>query len=379
MVKKLSQIVNFLKKDKRRILLILIFAAHIFLRFYQLEERAQFNWDQVDNAWAAKNILIEHKLPLLGPYAKGSSSGIQIGPAYYYLITPFYWLFKLDPIASPIFAGITSIFTFFVLFYIIKKLFSFNIALIAVFINTVAFSGMGFDRTQWNVNFLPSVSLIILYALYKVLNGSARHLLLLAAGMGALFHIHLTAIFFPMIVLLTSPLIIFRYKDRKKEFFKYLAISAPLFLIWFVPLFISNLQTSAAGFYNLSKYLQTYYHGFHLTRVLQLLPDAFIQFDPYLFFQEIKLLKYILLPIFSFVLICKIFNPRVKVSYPILSYPILSYPILSYPILSYPIVSGNFMVFGSMVRIFNIQWRDKRLLFFSKSFCCSFYNRLLTG
>ena len=126
------------------VILIMIFAVHLFFRFYQLEERNPFGWDQVDNAWAAKNIIVEHKWPLVGMVAK-QNTGFYIGPLYYYFIAPFYWIFNLDPIASPIAAGITSIVSFFVLFFITKKLFSFNVALMASFINTVSFFTISAD------------------------------------------------------------------------------------------------------------------------------------------------------------------------------------------------------------------------------------------
>ena len=111
--------------------LLLIFVFFIFLRFYLLEEKSSFGWDQVDNAWAAKNIIVDKKLPLVGMQAKGSS-GFFIGPYYYYLLVPVYFLTNLDPIASGIFAGITSVISFFIIYFITRSLFSNKIALLAL-------------------------------------------------------------------------------------------------------------------------------------------------------------------------------------------------------------------------------------------------------
>src|SRR6266568_2669914 len=120
---------HFLWKNRKWIILFLIFGLELFLRFYQIEERNPFGSDQVDNAWAAKNLIVNHRVPLVGMVAKGNS-GFYIGPVYYYLISIVYWLTNLDPIASGIFAGITGIFTFWVIFFVTRKLFSFSTALI---------------------------------------------------------------------------------------------------------------------------------------------------------------------------------------------------------------------------------------------------------
>src|SRR3990167_7783352 len=105
--------------------LILFLILSIFLRFYELSIRSHFGWDEVNNAWAAQNIIVNHEFPLLGFQAK-MNSGIYIGH-YYYLISIVYFLTDLNPIASGIMVGITSIFTFFIIFYVSKKLLSINV------------------------------------------------------------------------------------------------------------------------------------------------------------------------------------------------------------------------------------------------------------
>lgn len=136
---------NILKNKLNLSIFLGLLSLHVFLRVYQLEERMGFSWDQVDNAWAAKRILIDHNYPLLDMVAK-ASSGFYIGPAYYYLIAIVYWFFNLNPIASPFFAGITSILTFFILFYVFKKIFSLPVAFIALFIHTVSYFIISSDR-----------------------------------------------------------------------------------------------------------------------------------------------------------------------------------------------------------------------------------------
>lgn len=288
--------------------LILLFLTHIFFRFYDLENRTLFEWDQVDNAWAAKTIIVDHKLPLAGPAVK-QNTGFFLGPAYYYLITPFYWLFNLDPIASGIFAGIVSILTFFVIFYITKKLFSFNIALISIFVHTFSLYIIQQDRIQWNVNFIEPVSLTIFYALYMVIIGKIRYLILLGTALGFSFHVHFTSIFFPFLILLSFPLF-----PRKKLTLRYISISLFLFVLWLIPSVVNEFMIKGSSSRNLMQYIQTYYHGFHLTRVFQLLPDAFIEFEQ-LLSQTLKPLKYIVLPLFMFLYLRQLTKERLILCY----------------------------------------------------------------
>lgn len=290
----MKKIILFFKKNKEWIILFVLFFLHLFLRFYNLEVKNIFAWDQTNNAWAALDIIVRHKYPLLGMVAK-QDSGFYIGPLYYYFIALFYFFTNLDPIASGIAAGFVSIITFWGLFYFIKKIFSFNVALFATFINTIASTSIAFDRTQWPVELLPLVSLMILYFLNKIISGKPKYMILLAIMVGLSFNLHFTAIFFLLFIILCLP-----FFPRNKDTIKYVFISIPLFLIWLLPNFIAEIQAKNIHTNNLLNYLDSYYHGFHLRRFFQLAPDAFIQFEKFLI-PSVQILKYMLIPLFFLV------------------------------------------------------------------------------
>lgn len=281
------------KKSKYRIVLFLIFVVYTFLRFYQFESRNPFTWDQVDNAWVAKDIIVDHRWPLVGMQAK-QNSGFYIGPAYYYLMAIVYFFTNLDPIASGILAGLTSIITFWVIFYLTKKMFSFQLGLIVSFIQTFSVYIISLNRTQWPINFIAPISLVIFYALYQIILGKEKYIFLLSLALGFSFHLNFTAVFFPLMIFFALP-----FFPRNKRMLKYSFAAVPLFLIWLIPNFIANLRSENVHTNSLFFYLQTYYHGFHFVRVLQLAKDALIEFDGVLI-EFIKPLKYLLLPIFLF-------------------------------------------------------------------------------
>lgn len=292
MKKYVIKLMSIIPKHKVLILFFLLFSLLVFLRFYQLSERSHFAFDEVNNAWAAKNIIIDHKFPLVGFQAK-VNSGLYIGPYYYYFIAVVYYLTNLNPIASGIMAGITSIFTFLALFYVSKKLFPANVALIAIFINTVSLFSINFDRAQGPVNFIPSISLIIFFGLYKIITGNPKYILLLASVFGFSVHIHITAIYFPIIILFSLP-----FFPRTKEVLKYVFLSVPILLFFLFPSITAFLQNAKYASDAIS-YGNTYFHGFHLKRVMQLMNDALIQFEFYFNYSNIiKYLKFVLIPLF---------------------------------------------------------------------------------
>lgn len=282
-----------LRFSKNFFLIFFIFIIFLFLRIYEMDSKYPFGWDQVDNAWVARSIILDYKFPLVGMIAK-QNTGFFIGPIYYYFVAFLYWLTNLNPIASWYIALITSIFTFFTIFFITKKVFSFKVAALALLINSIAFSGFYFDSVQWPVSFIPGISLIFFYFLYKLLRGHEKYIFPLAIVIGLAFHIHFTAVFFPIILLLCVP-----FFPRNKKMIFYALLSIPLFLIWLIPNFFYQMQNSSQ-FANLSNYLATYYHGLHLTRVIQLTGDGLIQFDKYLYFELIKPFKILIIPIFLF-------------------------------------------------------------------------------
>lgn len=292
------RIFNLIYKYRKSFLILFIFIVSFFLRFYGLDNKYPFEWDQVDNAWAAQNIIVEHKFPLVGFQAK-LNSGIYIGPIYYYLISIFYFFTNLDPIASGIFAGATSIFTFFIVFFITKKLFSFNVAIIMVFLNTVAYHSIVFDRSQGPVNFIPAISLVIFYSLYKIITGNPKFVLLLAIASGFSLHLHITAIYFPIITLFCLP-----FFPRTKTLLKYIILGIAIFSFFIFPSIIALLQNPEYASGAIS-YSGSSFHGLHLTRIMQLANDALIQFEPYFNYSSFSYLKFILVPLFMLVFLYK--------------------------------------------------------------------------
>ena len=305
-MKKIKSLIESYKKrivkNKWSIVVFLsIFALFVFLRFYQIEERNQFHIDQVNDAWTVKNFIVDGKVPFLGTPAR-LNSGIFMGPFYYYYLSGFYYLTNLDPVAAEISSGVAGLITILTIFYVSKKLFSTKFALIAMVLYTVSYAAIIADRIPWTVNFLVPVSILMFYALYKVITGSEKHLLLLGGMLGLSFHVHFTSIFYLLIILLSLPFFPFRSRappgrsPRTRKSLKYFAYGIIAFLVIMFPSIIHMAINRGGG--DLISYLGIFYHGIHLRRVMQLTSDAFIQFEQILFFPQLKILGFFLLPLF---------------------------------------------------------------------------------
>lgn len=299
---KFKTIGKFLLKYRIILFVAAIFLFSIFLHTFEFGLKNPFGYDQVDNAWAAKDLIINDKFPIVGMVAK-ANSGIYIGPLYYYIVTFFYFIFNLNPIASLVISLISSLISFWIIYYVAKKIFSSQVAIIALLLNTFNFATVIYlDGVQWPVQLIPVISLLIFYLLYRVILGEYKKIIFLAIAVGFSFHLHFTAIFFPIIILLSLPLF-----PRNKEALKYMLLSIPIFLLWLLPNIYYSFIVKGYGS-NAQSYLSNNYHGFHLTRMIQIIGDALIQFNPYLVFDRLKELKIFILPLFLIAYYFKSFN-----------------------------------------------------------------------
>jgi len=292
----MTKIILWIKNHRWFCFAALLFAIFVWLRFMDLETRAVFGFDQIKNSWVVRNMLVHGRWPLLGMVAKGNT-GFYIGPAYYYLLAIFYWIFNMDPIGGMVFVGALSCVTYWVLFVVVRKVFNDYVAIISLFIYTFSSAILAANRVPWPVVFIPITSLLVFFSLYRVLQGKTRYLLLLASVIGFAFHIHFTAVYFVIIVICCTPFIL-----MKKDGLKYSLIALPFFLIWLIPNIVSEFQTGFSSGHNMTGYLTTFYHGFHWMRVYQLVKDAVIEFESIMYFKQLRFL-HVILPIAFIVLV----------------------------------------------------------------------------
>lgn len=146
-------------------IILIIFLAS-FLRLYRISDYMTFLGDEGRDVLIAKGLL-EGKFTLLGPRA--SAGDFFLGPFYYYLMAPFLWLSRLDPVGPAIMVALIGIATVFLIYKVTKEFLDFKSAIFASTLYAVSPLVISYSRSSWNPNPMPFVSLLTLYLTYKAL------------------------------------------------------------------------------------------------------------------------------------------------------------------------------------------------------------------
>ncbi len=291
---KLKKLLNFIKKNKYYLIFILIVIVGMYLRFYKIDTYRTFGWDQARDAWKVRDI-IKGQIVLIGP--RTGVGQFHLGPFWYYLLAPFYYLTGMDPKAANYLNMLVNLFNFAVIFVITKKIYDKNIALFVSFIYATNRYLIEINRVPWNVSLVPGAALLIFYSIYKIVyEKKYKWILALSFLVGLFFHLHFSVVFLPLIIILSFVLV----KNKKKTFI-WGIVSLPLLFIWFIPNIIYDLQTKNNNLNLFNNFLKDYFiKGFHFRFFLYRLNDAFIQFQAILSLPNTyKYLKFIIPVIFS--------------------------------------------------------------------------------
>jgi len=146
---------------KTPLLLIIIFALALAVRFLWFPQNIYFGFDQARDAFISQEIYQNHDLKIIGPSA--ASEGLYHGPAYWYLIGPVYLLFRGNPSGPLALLIILNALGVFLIFYLGKKLFDQKTGLLAAFLYAISFA-----QTQYAFYFgnpAPAILTIMLFYL----------------------------------------------------------------------------------------------------------------------------------------------------------------------------------------------------------------------
>lgn len=174
------------------LLLILILLIGLFFRTYQVIERFEFAHDGDLYSWIVKDIVINGHLRLVGQ--ETSAQGIFIGPAFYYLLVPFFLMANLDPIGAVIPTTIIGLLTILSYYFVFSKLFNIKVGLIASLLYAVLLTNVGADR--WVVPSNPTNLWAVwyFYTLMELSRGSFFVLPLLGVLIGLIWHVHIALV-----------------------------------------------------------------------------------------------------------------------------------------------------------------------------------------
>jgi len=177
---KVELILKKVKKPQNLLLIILIIG--LFLRLYKPAQLFLYSHDQDLAGWIIKDVVVDKHIRLIGQ--ETSTKGIFIGPLFYYMLIPFYLLFRMDPIGGVLMASLFGIFTIYSFYYIFSKIFDKKSGLIAAFIYAVSFYLVFNDREVVPTMPVITWSVWYLYSLFLLLKGKQKYAYIL---LGILF------------------------------------------------------------------------------------------------------------------------------------------------------------------------------------------------
>ncbi|MCG2691475.1 glycosyltransferase family 39 protein, partial [Microgenomates group bacterium] len=233
-------------------MIIWLTAIGAFLRLYRLEASLQFLGDQGRDALILRNLLVNHDLPFIGPVT--SVGGFFLGPLYYYLMAPFLWLFKFNPVGPAVATAVLGIATIPLLCWVTKKLFSRRVGLWAAGLYALAYIPISETRSAWNPNPMPLAALGIIYGFYLTnYKNQPKGLLLAAASLGVALQLHYMIVFL-------APFILWQLFLARRHI-RELVPAALIFLLLNLPLFLFEIKNNWLNVRGLLEFLGKHQYG----------------------------------------------------------------------------------------------------------------------
>lgn len=222
--------------------IILIILVGLFLRLYRIQDFYMFLADQGRDALIVKRIALLQNFPAIGP--PSSIGEVFLGPFYYYLVSPFLLLARLNPVGLAIGVALISAVGIYFAYSVVRKSLSDKAALFFFFLITFSFELVRISRFSWNPNVLPYFAFATLYFFTQALEEKNTHTIRDSALFGLFFGLsfqlhHLAGLLaLPIAIYYITVLI------QRKKFSLLLVplISLALFFATLIPLVIFELR-----------------------------------------------------------------------------------------------------------------------------------------
>ncbi len=222
---------------KKFITPILIFVLiSFFFRLYRAPDLFLYSHDQDLIGWFVKDI-VHGNFRLIGQ--ETSTSGIYIGPYFYYFLVPFYLLFGMDPIGGVFAVSILGALTTFSFYIVFKKIFSIDAGYLAAFFHSTSYFLSINEREV-----VPTQPLFLLfciwffYGIYLIFKNNNFGYLLIGLLVGLIWHVNMGLILLIPLVFIS---ILLSKKIPSKKSILYFTVSS---LFGLLPLILFELRNN---------------------------------------------------------------------------------------------------------------------------------------
>lgn len=235
--------------------LTLIFLTFLFLRTYNLDKRTPFHWDQEQFSTQIYELVKLNKPTLLGPRVV-SEKGFFLAPYFTYLLLPIYLLTGLHPIALTYFLVIFNTIFFFTVFYILKMIFSLQLALFFLMMWAINYLLIYYDTIPWWPLTIPLGTILLIYFLFNLQrSGNTNWWMGTGLILGLFINMHFQFIF---MFLYSTIFILYSYRHKMKTNVKKYIVLLLSLISTFIPLFLFDIRHN---FLNIRLFINFFTHG----------------------------------------------------------------------------------------------------------------------
>lgn len=234
----------FLLKHKNiifNILLVLLIFLSIFPRSIEIfNQNPVFGFDQGRDYLAVKNIVVDHKLTLIGAELGAGSaglSGIFQGPFYYYFLSVPFILFNGNPVGGNYLMFALGILTIIAGYYLGREMFGRLGGMLTALLISISPILIGGSRFIWNPHCPPFFVILTFIFLYKfIVKKKGQHIFLSAFFAGFIYNFEMAVSLPISLTLVLFCLFLFR-----KELKYYLYLFSGFFLA-FLPAILFEIR-----------------------------------------------------------------------------------------------------------------------------------------
>jgi 4-amino-4-deoxy-L-arabinose transferase-like glycosyltransferase len=234
MIKKLVKEVKAHKIVYFVLFIILAFSA--FFRLYRLHDLLGFWYDQGRDALVIWDFLHYRKFFLIGPVT--GIEGIYLGPFYYYLLAPFYWLGKGSPVMAAAGQSWLTVGAIFLIYLLGKEIYGRGVGLLAAFLYGFSYDLVVFSRWLANPSPLPFFTVIVLLLLYFFVKGKDKALIGAAFFIGLCLQLEAAA----AVWFLPATLVILVWQRRVFKKPRILVLTFLAFFVTLLPQIVFDLR-----------------------------------------------------------------------------------------------------------------------------------------
>lgn len=218
------------------ILVFIILAASLFVRVYRISKLLGFYYDQGRDALVVWDLLYKGKFFLIGPTT--GIEGIFRGPWYYWLITPFYFLGKGNPVYPSVFLSLTTVFSIYILYKLTKEIAGKTAGFISIIIASFSYTLVYSSRWLSNPTPMFLISMLFVGSLLLILrkNKWGFSLATFLIGMAMQFGSAAEVFYIPAFIIFCI------WQRKKLPKLKYILLGILMFGLVFLPQIIFDLR-----------------------------------------------------------------------------------------------------------------------------------------